>query len=90
MKSDEEIAKEVLAGAWGNGDERRARLAAAGYSYSVIQTIVNTLRSKKSDEELAVEVLAGKWGDGRTRANALKVAGYNPEAIQAEVNRLAR
>ena len=90
VKSDEEIAKEVLAGAWGNGDERRARLAAAGYSYSVIQTIVNTLRSKKSDEELALEVLAGNWGNGRTRANALKAAGYNPEAIQAEVNRLAR
>ena len=44
-KTDEEIAKEVLAGKWGSGDDRKARLKAAGYDYSAIQKIVNKLLS---------------------------------------------
>lgn len=88
-KSNEEIAKEVLSGAWGNGEDRRARLAAAGYNYSTIQNIVNKLCSnKKSNEELAREVLAGQWGNGRDRVNRLKASGYDPEAIQDIVNKL--
>lgn len=40
-KSNEEIAEEVKAGLWGNGDDRKNRLAAAGYDYNTIQSIVN-------------------------------------------------
>ena len=40
-KSNEEIAKEVIAGKWGNGDERKKRLTAAGYNYDAIQDIIN-------------------------------------------------
>lgn len=42
-KSNEEIAKEVIAGKWGNGTERKNKLAAAGYDYSAIQSIVNKI-----------------------------------------------
>ena len=35
-KSNEVIANEVIAGAWGNGDDRKARLAAAGYDFCLI------------------------------------------------------
>lgn len=42
-KSNEEVAKEVLAGQWGNGAERKRRLTQAGYDYKVIQSIVNKL-----------------------------------------------
>jgi flagellum-specific peptidoglycan hydrolase FlgJ len=42
-KSNEEIAKEVVQGKWGNGMERKEKLTAAGYDYSEIQTIVNKL-----------------------------------------------
>lgn len=42
-KSNNDIAKEVIAGKWGNGAERKRRLQAAGYNYSVIQGIVNKL-----------------------------------------------
>ena len=42
-KSNEEIAREVIAGKWGNGNERKQRLSAAGYDYSAIQAIVNKL-----------------------------------------------
>lgn len=42
-KSNEDIAKEVIAGKWGNGLERKQRLTAAGYDYNKIQAIVNKL-----------------------------------------------
>lgn len=42
-KSNAEIAKEVMAGLWGNGDDRKKRLQAAGYDYSAIQAEVNKL-----------------------------------------------
>lgn len=42
-KSLEEIAKEVIAGKWGNGNERKLALTKAGYDYSVIQSLVNKL-----------------------------------------------
>lgn len=40
-KSNEEIAEEVKAGLWGNGEDRKNRLEAAGYDYNAIQDIVN-------------------------------------------------
>lgn len=42
-KSNEEVAKEVIKGLWGNGAARKKRLTDAGYNYSVIQAIVNKL-----------------------------------------------
>lgn len=41
-KSNEQIADEVIAGKWGNGEERKQRLTAAGYNYDAIQAIVNS------------------------------------------------
>lgn len=40
-KSDSTIADEVIAGKWGNGDDRYARLTNAGYNYAIVQAIVN-------------------------------------------------
>ena len=40
-KSNEEIANEVIAGQWGNGNDRKTRLQNAGYDYNEIQDIVN-------------------------------------------------
>lgn len=42
-KTVAEIAKEVIQGKWGNGDERRRRLTAAGYDYAEVQAEVNRL-----------------------------------------------
>lgn len=44
-KSNEEIAKEVIDGKWGNGSERKSRLETAGYNPTTIQSIVNKLVS---------------------------------------------
>lgn len=40
-KSNEEIANEVIAGKWSNGQDRKNKLTTAGYDYRVIQDIVN-------------------------------------------------
>ena len=42
-KSVDEIAKEVIQGKWGNGEERKKKLTVAGYDYSVIQKKVNEI-----------------------------------------------
>lgn len=40
-KSNATIAKEVIAGKWGDGATRKKRLTDAGYNYSTIQSLVN-------------------------------------------------
>lgn len=91
-KSIDEIAKEVIAGKWGNGSDRKNRLTAAGYDYSTVQAKVNELcgqtSNKKSIDELAREVIAGKWGNGATRRQRLTAAGYDYSAVQKRVNQL--
>lgn len=46
-KSTLEIAKEVIEGKWGNGDDRKKRLQAAGYNYNTVQKKVNELLGEK-------------------------------------------
>ena len=93
LKDAEVIAKEVLNGLWGNGDERKQRLTEAGYNYAEIQSMVNKLVSKKpepvsakTNEQIAQEVIDGKWGVGAERKEKLKAAGYDYNAIQKIVN----
>lgn len=40
-KSNEDLATEVIRGDWGNGQDRKNRLTAAGYDYNAVQSIVN-------------------------------------------------
>lgn len=87
LKSVSEIAKEVLAGKWGNGEDRKNKLTAAGYNYNEVQAAVNSL-NKKSVTTIAKEVIAGKWGNGSDRKKKLESAGYNYNEVQKEVNRL--
>lgn len=96
-KSNEKIAAEVLAGKWGNGQDRKNRLTAAGYDYATIQNIVNGKKpspapapTKKSNAEIAKEVWAGKWGNGTDRRKRLEAAGYNYAAVQAEVEKIIK
>ena len=92
-KSVEEVAREVIAGLWSTGEERKTRLANAGYDYNAVQSRVNAILSgsntqKKSVAEVAKEVLAGKWGNGEDRKNRLTNAGYNYAEVQNAVNKL--
>lgn len=91
-KSNQEIANEVLAGAWGNNPQRRERLIAAGYDYNAIQAIVNgqvgnpVAAPRKGNDVIANEVLAGAWGNNPERKQRLAAAGYDYNAIQNLVN----
>jgi hypothetical protein len=94
-KTNEQLAQEVLNGAWGNGDERRRRLTEAGYNYDAVQTVVNQrlgsgapAAHRPSINEIARQVIRGQWGNGVERRRRLEGAGYNYAAVQAEVNRL--
>lgn len=86
-KSENEIAKEVIQGKWGNGTTRINNLRNAGYNPESIQKLVNVyLSAKKPDSEIAKEVIRGIWGNGSDRIRRLRNAGYNPETIQKIVN----
>lgn len=95
-KSVNTLAKEVLAGKWGNGADRKSRLAKAGYDYSKVQAAVNKLvkASQMSEDKIinavAHEVIAGRWGNGQERIDRLKAAGYDPDKIQKRVNELMK
>ena len=48
IKSNEEIAKEVIDGKWGNGEARKQALIIEGYNFYAIQEIVNSLVNKET------------------------------------------
>lgn len=94
-KSNEVVANEVLAGAWGNNPERKQRLEAAGYNYATIQGIVNGRVSgagaparpaRASNSQIADQVIAGAWGNGPERQKRLQAAGYDYGEVQRLVN----
>lgn len=43
LKSIDVVAQEVIDGKWGNGEDRKRRLANAGYNYQIVQNRVNEL-----------------------------------------------
>ena len=47
QKSLDDIAKEIIAGKWGNGKERQKKLTEAGYDYAKVQAKVNEILGKK-------------------------------------------
>ena len=79
-------AYDVLAGKYGDGEERRKRLTAAGYNYNDVQSLVNALC--KGYGTVANDVMNGKYGDGAARRNNLIRAGYNPDQVQNLVNNM--
>ena len=50
-KTIDEIAREVLEGKWGNGEERRKRLIEAGYDYDAVQAKVAELLAAIEEEK---------------------------------------
>lgn len=72
-KTNEEIAAEVIEGKWGTNPERKNKLTEAGYDYSAIQKIVNSMlkgSNKQEKEECyyvvkpndSLSVIASKYG----------------------------
>lgn len=92
--SNEEVAREVIQGIWGNGEERVDRLTDAGYDANYIQEIVNRMLNGDETPDLsdidtiAHEVIMGEWGNGDERKERLENAGYDYQEIQSRVNEL--
>jgi len=92
--SNLQVAREVILGLWGNGQDRANRLRASGYNVSEIQRLVNNMLDPASNlrplDQIAAEVIRGNWGNGSERYNRLRSAGYDPQAVQHLVNKLLR
>ena len=92
-KSDDEVAKEVIRGEWGNGDERYNRLTNAGYNYNEVQAKVNELLNSNKPTpaptpsvdilDLVRKTIRGDFGNGEARRKAL---GSNYDEVQRQVN----
>lgn len=92
-KSIADLASEVIAGKWGNGQARADALIRAGYAPESVQREVNNqlngqVSTLKPHITIAQEVLRGEWGNGDSRKKKLEDAGYDYRAIQEIVNQL--
>jgi hypothetical protein len=83
------LARDVIAGKYGNGDTRKAAL---GSKYDEVQQRVNELlggggsaSSNYDVDALARDVIAGKYGNGDARKAAL---GARYDEVQARVNEM--
>lgn len=54
-KTNNEIAREVIEGKWGNGYTRKNRLIKAGYDYKAVQAIVNQMLNTATSEVYIVK-----------------------------------
>jgi len=104
LKNAAEVAKDVINGAYGVGDERKAKLEAAGYNYAEVQSVVNQLlkggtaaaaatiasAAASSVEDIAKKVIRGDFGNGQERTDKLIAAGFDPAAVQRKVNELLK
>lgn len=89
----DEVAKEVIRGEWGNGDERYNRLTNAGYNYNEVQAKVNELLNSNKPTpaptpsvdilDLVRKTIRGDFGNGEARRKAL---GSNYDEVQRQVN----
>lgn len=89
----EQIAKDVITGKYGTGEERKRALEAKGYNYKDVQHKVNELLQGKSTyniTNIAKDVIAGKYGNGEERKKKLELKGYNYNEVQKKVNELLK
>ena len=77
--STDELAQEVIAGLWGNDQERVDRL---GDRYDAVQARVNEYYT------VAEQVINGDWGNGWNRKQALEGAGFDYQTVQNIVNEM--
>ena len=76
-KPTDDLVREVLAGVYGDGEQRKLALNGR---YDEVQDRINELY------QIADEVIAGDWGNGWNREQALNGAGYPYDIVQGIVN----
>lgn len=91
-----DVAKAVIRGDYGNGQDRVNRLRAAGYDPAEVQQEVNRQLygggSKtpvaSNVDAVARQVIRGDWGNDPERKKRLTAAGYDYSAVQRRVNEI--
>ncbi len=81
MKSNQEIAKEIFQGKWGNNLERKRRLEEAGYDYDKIMSIVNAIAS-----ELPIDEILKRAKEYDEEHGLLSVEIHGTETLEIEVD----
>lgn len=76
LKSNEEIAQEVIHGLWGNGAERKQCLTDAGYDYDVIQKIVDELMKSAIPEATPIRDVNTTYVKNFSRGTYYAYGGY--------------
>lgn len=84
-KTTEELAREVIEGKYGNGEDRKNAL---GDRYAEVQARVNEILAPAPEPsvdilDLVRKTIRGDFGNGKDRRNAL---GSNYEEVQRQVN----
>lgn len=86
-KSIDDLAREVIKGQWGNGQDRKDRLTSANYDYEAVQKRVNEILKgnipKVDILDLVKKTIRGVYGNGADRKKAL---GSNYTEVQRQVN----
>lgn len=93
-KTNAEIVKEVIAGKWGNGADRKTNLTNAGYNYDTTQKLVNEAVKPKPTPKpvdpkpdilhLTKMTIRGDFGNGVKRKLKL---GKHYQEVQYQVNK---
>lgn len=78
-KSIDTLAREVIAGQYGDGDARKNAL---GYQYSAVQNRVNEYYA------VATACVRGDYGNGAERKEKVTAAGYDYATVQGIVNQM--
>lgn len=84
MKTNQEIAKEIFQGKWGENLERKRRLEAAGYNYDQIMSIVNAIAAELPIDEIL------KRAEEYDRENGLipiEINGTETLEIEVDLNK---
>lgn len=93
-KTIDQVAKEVIDGKWGNGQERKSKLTAAGYDAAAVQKRVNELLKPKpttivykvKSGDTLYKIAKSQLGDGDRWPEIYKdnkaIIGKNPNRIK--------
>ena len=82
LLSTDEIAKEVIEGKWGNGDERKAALIEAGYDYEAVQAKVIELTPPHAETKPAAapsKLPTGNYPEAQLIWDTMISWGWTPE-----------
>lgn len=80
LLSMEEIAKQVINGDWGCGEERKTRLAEAGYNYTEVQAKVAELMPKPQPVAApSITLPTGEYPEAQLIWNTMISWGWAPE-----------